>query len=212
VRLYDDHGVDVTATGRGQPAGRGPAMCLGYLDDAAANASLFAADGWMLMGDVCSIDDDGYLAVVGRTADIIIRGGKNISAAVVEDEVSSHPDVALAAAVATDDAVFGERVCVFVELHATPADHAPLSLPSLVDHLRARGTSKELFPEWLVIVDELPRSSGGKVGKGELRTQLQAGLLTGRTDHTIDNRCSDNRGIDIRTGTRKDEHHGTHIG
>ena len=64
-------------------------MCLGYYDDPDANAQLFTADGWMLMGDLATIDDDGYLTVVGRTSDIIIRGGKNISAAQVEDEVSS---------------------------------------------------------------------------------------------------------------------------
>lgn len=164
VRLYDGD-RDVTASGRGQPAGRGPATCLGYLDDAAANEALLTPDGWMLMGDICTLDADGYLTVVGRTSDIIIRGGKNISAAQVEDEVGSHPAVALAAAVARPDPVFGERVCVYVELRPGAA----LDLDGLRAHLSGRGTSKELHPESLVVLDRLPRSSGGKVAKGDLR-------------------------------------------
>ena len=89
VRLLDpDTDADITATGGpGVPAGKGPTLCLGYWDDDAANERLFTADGWMRMGDLATIDADGYLTVVGRTSDVIIRGGKNISAAQVEDEV-----------------------------------------------------------------------------------------------------------------------------
>lgn len=80
VRVYDDRGVQMTGTPLvGIPACKGPATCVGYLDDDDANAQLFTDDGWMLMGDVVEIDDDGYLRVIGRTSDIIIRGGKNIS-------------------------------------------------------------------------------------------------------------------------------------
>ena len=89
VRLLDpDTDADITATGGpGVPAGKGPTLCLGYWDDAAANEQLWTADGWMRMGDLATIDADGYLTVVGRTSDVIIRGGKNVSAAQVEDEV-----------------------------------------------------------------------------------------------------------------------------
>jgi acyl-CoA synthetase len=174
VRLYDGP-TDVTASGRGQPAGRGPATCIGYLDDPAANAELVNSDGWMLMGDICTLDADGYLTVVGRTSDIIIRGGKNISAAQVEDEVATHPSVALAAAVARPDEVFGEKVCVYVELRPG----ASLTLDELSAHLASRGTSKELRPEHLVVLDELPRSSGGKVAKGELRMHLERAVAKG---------------------------------
>jgi acyl-CoA synthetase len=168
VRLYEG-GRDVTASGRGQPACRGPATCVGYLDDPAANAELVTPDGWMLMGDICTLDDDGYLTVVGRRSDIIIRGGKNISAAEVEGEVTSHPAVRLAAAIARPDPTFGERVCAYVELRPGTS----LTLDELTAHLGARGTSKELRPEHLVVLDELPRSSGGKVAKGELRADLR---------------------------------------
>lgn len=163
VRLYDLDGAE-QVDGEGRPACKGPATCVGYLDEA-ANAQLFTADGWMLMGDLCTIDADGILRVTGRTSDIIIRGGKNISAGAVEDEVCSHPAIALAAAVALPDDVFGERVLVFVELKQAGVG---VTLDELRQHLLARGTSVELIPEALEVLPELPRSSGGKISKGEL--------------------------------------------
>ncbi|ORV17927.1 class I adenylate-forming enzyme family protein [Mycobacterium celatum] len=168
VRLFDGD-RDVTATGRGQPACRGPATSLGYIDGA-DHDKLFTRDGWMRMGDMCEIDADGYLRVTGRTSDFILRGGKNISASQVEDAVTTHPAIAVAAAVAMPDPVFGEKVCVYAEL----ADSATIELPQLVDHLLALGISKELLPERLVVVDELPRSSGGKIAKARLREDVRA--------------------------------------
>ena len=114
VRLFDGD-QDVTETGRGQPACRGPATSLGYLGGT-DHDKLFTRDGWMRMGDICEIDADGYLSVTGRTSDFILRGGKNISAAQVEDAVTTHPAIAVAAAVAMPDPVFGEKVCLYTEL------------------------------------------------------------------------------------------------
>jgi acyl-CoA synthetase len=169
VRLFDAAGDDVSASGQGIPACRGPLACRGYYDDVAANQKLYTRDGWLLTGDIGRIDADGYLAIVGRTADFIIRGGKNISGPAVEDAVASHPAVALAAAVAWPDAVYGERVCVYAELRAGAA----LTLEQLTQHLAARGTTREWWPERLVVVDALPRASGGKVAKGELRADAR---------------------------------------
>ncbi len=167
VRLFHED-QDVTETGRGQPACRGPATSLGYLDGI-DHDKLFTRDGWMRMGDICEIDAEGYLSVTGRTSDFILRGGKNISASQVEDAVMTHPAIAVAAAVAMPDPVFGERVCVYVEL----VDSATVDLPELVEHLLALGVSKELLPERLIVVDALPRSSGGKVAKGQLRQDIR---------------------------------------
>lgn len=152
---------------QGVPACRGPATTLGYYDDDAANSELFTEDGWMLMGDIVRFTDD-CLQVVGRTSDFVIRGGKNISAPAVEAEVMTHPAVRLAAAVAAPDEVFGERVAVYVELR----EGATLDLESLTAHLTTRGISKEWFPEHLVIVDTIPRSSGAKMAKGDLRKDI----------------------------------------
>jgi acyl-CoA synthetase len=175
VRLFDDEGRDVTATGRGQPGCRGPATSRGYFADAAANAELYTPDGWMLTGDVAELDDRGVLKIVGRKADFIIRGGKNVSGPVVEAEVATHPGVALVAAVARPDPVFGERVCVYVQ----PRAGAQPTLEDICAHLRARGVSVESLPEFLVVVDELPRASGGKVAKQTLREDLRRRMAAG---------------------------------
>jgi acyl-CoA synthetase len=168
VRLFDGD-QDVTATGRGQPACRGPATSLGYLGNI-DHDKLFTRDGWMRMGDICEIDAEGYLTVTGRTSDFILRGGKNISAAQVEDVATTHPAIAVAAAVAMPDPVFGEKVCLYAEL----VDSASIDLPELVEYLLGLGVSKELLPERLIVVAELPRSSGGKIAKGPLREDIRA--------------------------------------
>ncbi len=172
VRLFDETGQDVTASGRGQPGCKGPTLSRGYWDDAEANAQLIRKDGWMMLGDVVTLDGDGTLCVVGRTDDFIIRGGKNISGPAVEQEVATHPAVALAAAVAMPDPIFGERVCVYVELRPGTS----LDLDELVAHLRSRQVSKESLPERLEVLDALPRGSGGKVAKQKLREDIRAKL------------------------------------
>lgn len=168
LRLFDQSGNDVTAAGRGQPGCKGPTLSGGYYGDDAANAGLIRTDGWMMLGDVVEIDDEGYLHVVGRTDDFIIRGGKNVSAAGVEQQVAAHPAVALAAAVAMPDETFGERVCVYVELRPG----ASLDLEGLKTHLAVRNVSRETWPERLVVLPQLPRNAGGKVAKKELRDDI----------------------------------------
>ncbi|OBJ49260.1 class I adenylate-forming enzyme family protein [Mycobacterium sp. 1423905.2] len=166
VRLFRGE-RDVTETGRGQPACRGPATSLGYLGGT-DHDQLFTREGWMRMGDSCQIDADGFLTVTGRTSDFIVRGGKNISASQVEDAVMTHPAIAVAAAVAMPDPVFGEKVCLYAEL----ADSRSISLAELVEHMLALEISKELLPERLIVVEQLPRSSGGKIAKSALREDI----------------------------------------
>ena len=177
VRLFDVD-QDVTETGKGQPACRGPATSLGYLGGT-DHDQLFTRDGWMRMGDICEIDGDGYLSVTGRTSDFILRGGKNISASAVEDAATTHPAIAVAAAVAMPDPVFGEKVCLYAELVGSQT----IDLSDLVEYLLAVGVSKELLPERLIVVDELPRSSGGKIAKSALRADIKA-RTEARHDHS----------------------------
>jgi len=169
VRLFDEHGKDVTATGRGRPGCKGPTLSRGYWQDDAANRALIREDGWMLLGDVVEIDAEGWLRVVGRTDDFIIRGGKNISGPAVEAQCGTHPAIAHCAAVAMPDPVFGEKVCLYAELR----EGASLGLDELAAHLRAREASIEYMPERLEIVTELPRGSGGKIAKQQLREDVR---------------------------------------
>ncbi|MEO6122339.1 MAG: class I adenylate-forming enzyme family protein [Ilumatobacteraceae bacterium] len=177
VRLFAEDGSEVTGSGeRGQPACKGPAMCMGYYRDDRANEQLFTDDGWMRTGDIAVIDADGYLSVVGRVSDFIIRGGKNISAVQVENEIGTHPGVAMVAVVGMPDPVFGERVCAYV---VERAGHS-ISLEQICAHLAARGLGKELFPERLELVDQLEAASGGKVAKQLLRDDIVRKLADSR--------------------------------
>jgi acyl-CoA synthetase len=170
VRLFGEDGAEIDfAAGPGRPGSIGIVRSRGYYEDPAANAELFTPDGWMLMGDLVTIDDEGYLTVVGRTSDFIIRGGKNISAPAVEDEVSAMPGLVRCAAVAMPDEIYGERVCIYV----VPAQGVTITLDDVRAHLSARGVSKEWFPEHLVVVDALPVAPGGKLAKSVLREDIR---------------------------------------
>jgi acyl-CoA synthetase len=167
--LVDERGLEITSSGGpGQPACRGPACCAGYYNDPEGNAALYTPTGWMLMEDIVTMDDRGFVRLTGRASDFIIRGGKNISAVSVETSVGTHPSVAMVTAIPVPDEVFGERVGVFVELRA----ESSLTLEELAAYLVDLGVSREGIPEHLFIVDELPRSPGGKIAKGELRAEV----------------------------------------
>ncbi|HPG28277.1 MAG TPA: class I adenylate-forming enzyme family protein [Myxococcota bacterium] len=170
LRLFDAEGRDVTASGQGRPGVKGPVLARGYLNAPEATAELIRPDGWMLLGDWVELDADGYLRVVGRTDDIIIRGGKNLSAAAIEEGVAGHPAVALVAAIGIPDAVFGERAAAYVELRPGTS----LDLETLKTHLAATGIARELWPEALVVLDALPHNVGGKVAKSALREDALA--------------------------------------
>jgi acyl-CoA synthetase len=111
---------------------------------------------------------------VGRIGDFIIRGGKNISAAAVEEGALTHPAIAGAAAVAMPDPVFGERVC----LYATLRGQDSLDLADLTKFLQASGVSKENCPERLIVVESLPQVSGGKIAKQALRDDIRRRLAS----------------------------------
>ena len=104
-----------------------------------------------------------------------MRGGKNISAKVVEEQVGTCAGVAIVAAVAVPDNVFGQRVAVYVEL----LDGHALTLDFLNKHLATQGYSKETFPEYLVIIDEMPMASGGKVAKSAIRSDVENRVTEG---------------------------------
>ena len=158
------------------PAGKGPTLCRGYWNDDAANKQLFTEDGWMRMGDLATIDADGYLTIVGRVKDIIVRRGEKFSAKEIEDLLAEHPDVRQVAVIPVPDPRTGERVCAVV----VPADPSrPPSLDELVRFLEARELSRRKLPERLELVDTLP--SSGRVLELEIADAVEMGnAWTGR--------------------------------
>jgi acyl-CoA synthetase len=171
VELADpETGAPVTEPGTiGQPTCWGPLMTPGYLADPVANAALFDERNRVRMPDLATISADGYLTVSGRVADIIIRGGMNISAADVEAALVTHPAIELAAVVGAPHETFGEQVAAFVQLRKGDQ----LTMADLQAHLSVQGLAKHTWPEQLYVLDELPRNTGEKIAKGTLRASLR---------------------------------------
>ncbi len=165
VRVVDSAGHDVPVGQVGEIWGRGPFAPLGYVG-ATLKAGEPTTDGWIKSGDIGAFDDDGYLRIVGRIKDIIVRGGFNISARSIEERLAEHPAISAAACVAMPDPRLGETVCAFVEL--APQSQPP-SLEDLRGFLAAAGLAATHVPERLVVVPELPRAPSGKILKRVLR-------------------------------------------
>jgi non-ribosomal peptide synthetase component E (peptide arylation enzyme) len=143
-------------------------MFTGYRNDA-LNADVFAAEGWFKTGDLGSVDAHGLLRVSGRLKDIIIRGGENISAAEIEELLSSHPAIEDIAILGIPDERLGERVCAVVALR----DGCELTLSNVLEFLTAQGIAKHKFPERLEVRPALPKTESGKVLKTALRNELR---------------------------------------
>ncbi|MBX9897592.1 MAG: AMP-binding protein [Qipengyuania sp.] len=169
IRLVDDEGATVGEDLPGEIVSMGPELFKGYIDPS-HNAAGFAEDGWFHTGDMGQLDADGYLRIVDRKKDIIIRGGENISSKEVEDVLTLHPAVAEAAVVAWPDARMGEKVGVFVRLKPDAA----LSTDDIAAHFAAAGIARQKTPERLVIVDDFPRTPAGKILKTELRERVKS--------------------------------------
>jgi acyl-CoA synthetase len=169
VRLVDDEGRDVEPGAPGEILSRGPDLFLGYTDSRLTREAI-DADGWFSTGDIGQADAEGYITIVDRKKDIIIRGGENISALEVEELLLRMPGIVEVAVVAAPDARLGEHGCAFVRVDR--ADR-PLALGALRSHLEASGLGRQKWPEELRIVDDLPRTPSGKVRKADLRQQLR---------------------------------------
>lgn len=142
VRIVTDEGLGSRRGAPGEIYSRGPDLFSGYTDPA-LNADAFA-DGWFRTGDIGWLDDDGYLTVVDREKDIVIRSGMNVSPAEIESIMASMPQVADVAVIAVPDAKTGERACAYVR---PAAGHDPPTMDQLRHHLGAAGLAKYKWPE-----------------------------------------------------------------
>ncbi|MEO6718632.1 MAG: AMP-binding protein [Novosphingobium sp.] len=147
---------------------RAPGLFVGYLDPA-DNEGNFEPDGFFKMGDLGRRVHCDYLVITGRSKDIIIRSGENISPKEVEDALYGHPAVAEVAIVAMPSKKTGEMGCAFI----IPCPGQTIDLPDVVKFLDQVGLARQKFPEHLVLVDDLPRVPSGKVRKDVLRAQAK---------------------------------------
>lgn len=165
IRVVDDDGTDVPAGKQGEIYSRGPDLFCGYTDPDLNTAAF--DDGWYRTGDIGWLNDDGFLVIVDRKKDIVIRAGMNISPAEVEAAMVSMPQVAGVAVIAVPDARTGERACAFVR--PIPGGDIP-SIEQVQLHLATAGLAKYKWPEEICYHrDDFPRTPAGKVRKTELR-------------------------------------------
>ena len=144
----------------------GPAVMLGYLGRPGATADVLV-DGRLHTGDVGRLDADGYLTVVDRIKDMIIRGGENLYPKEIEAALATHPDVLECAVVGAPDSLYGEVPVAYVVRHpgATVDSH------EITAHLAGR-LARVKLPDAVHIVTELPRNPVGKIDKPALRRGL----------------------------------------
>jgi acyl-coenzyme A synthetase/AMP-(fatty) acid ligase len=164
IQIRDDAGGVLPVPAEGELHVRGPNTSVGFFEDPERTAATYLADGWVRSGDLVHVDGDGYLTVVGRKKEILIRGGINIAPREIEDLVVAFPEVRQVAVIGVPDTRLGERSCACVVL----ADGAALDLDTMTSRLRAQGVATYKLPEQIEIVDHLPSTASGKVQKHEL--------------------------------------------
>jgi long-chain acyl-CoA synthetase len=168
VRIVDGEDRDVAPGEVGELLVRGPSVAAGYLNLPEETAKAFR-DGWLHTGDMARMDGDGYLYIVERKKDLIIRGGFNIYPRDIEEVLHRHPAVRDAAAVAVPDPVLGEEVAVYVELK----DGAAAAEEALLEHCREH-LSRHKWPRLVIVTDRLPRNPMGKILRKELRRRHES--------------------------------------
>lgn len=168
-KVLDDDGNEVAAGQTGVLWVRGPAVIKGYLNKPEATAEAIV-DGYFNTGDVCYVDGDGFVHIVDRAKDMVLRGGENVYCAEVESAIYTHPDVAAAAVFGVPDERLGEKVAAAV--HRVPG--SDLDEAALREHLDGR-IARFKIPEavWFV-AEPLPLNANGKVLKRQLREELLA--------------------------------------
>jgi acyl-CoA synthetase (AMP-forming)/AMP-acid ligase II len=157
--------AELLLTAEGEICMRGPTVQERYW---AEDHGPYAEDGWVHMGDLGFLDEDGYLHVTGRLKDLIIRGGSNINPHEVEDALRVHPAIADVCVVGRPDRELGERAVAFAVVRQ------PLTLDDLRRHLESQGLARYKWPEFLEVIDELPVSGPGKVDR-RLLSETAAG-------------------------------------
>ena len=163
VRCFDEHDRAVAPGERGEVVVRGPNVMKGYYGNPDATAEA-TRGGWFRTGDIGQLDAEGYLSIVDRKKDMILRGGFNVYPREIEETLHAHPAISLAAVVGVPDERLGEEVKAFVVLKPG----GQLSADELIAWTREQMASYK-YPRLVEFRDSLPTNASGKVLKGELR-------------------------------------------
>lgn len=173
IKVVDDARKTLPPGCEGEEASRGPNVFMGYFDEPELTARALDEEGWYYSGDLCRMDEAGYIKFTGRKKDIIVRGGENISSREVEDILLQHPKIHDACVVAMPDERLGERSCAYVVLKAP---HHSLSLEEMAAFFSRKRVAKYKYPEHIVVIEKLPRTASGKIQKCLLRKDIMRRL------------------------------------
>lgn len=173
IKVVDDARKTLPPGCEGEEASRGPNVFMGYFDEPELTARALDEEGWYYSGDLCRMDEAGYIKITGRKKDIIVRGGENISSREVEDILLQHPKIHDACVVVMPDERLGERSCAYVVLKAP---HHSLSLEEVVAFFSRKRVAKYKYPEHIVVIEKLPRTASGKIQKFLLRKDIMRRL------------------------------------
>ena len=171
VKVVGPDGEVVERDTTGELCTRGYSVMLGYWDEPERTAEAVDADGWMHTGDLATMDEAGYLRIVGRIKDLVIRGGENIYPREVEEFLYTHPDVADVQVVGVPDPRYGEELLAAVRLR----EGASVTEEELREFCRGRIAHYKV-PRYVRFVDEFPMTVTGKVQKFKMREQAVAEL------------------------------------
>lgn len=173
VKVVDDKGNEVPYGTQGEEVSRGPNMFSGYLKNPEATAKDLSDDGWFYSGDLCVQDETGRVKINGRKKEILIRGGINISANEVDNNLEGCPGVGSHATIGMPDDRLGERICTFIV--PIPGEELP-TIDSIAQYLDSIGVAKRLRPEHIEFIDEIPMTDSGKIKRHQLADELETRL------------------------------------
>ena len=167
VRVVDESGDDIAVGERGEVIFAGPHVMKCYYRDPERTDEVLI-DGWMHSGDVAEVNDDGYIFIVDRLKNLIIRGGLNIAPTEIENVLYRHPAVLEASVVGIPDEGWGEAIIAVVALK----EGATVEPEELRLHCRTSELTSIKIPERVEIVDSLPKNAVGKIAKSEIRDRF----------------------------------------
>ncbi len=167
VKVVDPASGETVERGApGELCTRGYSVMLGYWEDPERTGEAVDADGWMHTGDLATMDDEGYLNIVGRSKDMIIRGGENVYPREIEEYLHSHPDISDVQVIGVPDARYGEEIMAWV----VAREGAALTDDAVREYCKGRIAHYKV-PRYVALVDEFPMTVTGKVQKFKMREQ-----------------------------------------
>jgi fatty-acyl-CoA synthase len=172
VKVADPATGKTVETGTpGELLTRGYSVMVGYWNDPDRTSEAIDGQRWMHTGDLATMDEDGYVNIVGRIKDMIIRGGENVYPREIEEFLYTHPDIADVQVIGVPDARYGEEIMAWVKVRPSAA----LSDDDVRDYCRGKIAHFKV-PRYVAFVDDFPMTVTGKIQKFKMREQAMADL------------------------------------